>query len=939
MSTIIHSLGFLLLMSFSLTAVETTAVNLVWKEAIHVHQVDGGRPRLLWVPGEQATVTLTLDNQAPVAYARTFRVTFADDQDKPKWTRNVAVTIASKGRATLPVQVDTTGLLHGVYILRWESATITDEVMHEALLTVADSTPIAKAKDGEFLYGMDIAAEWNNETRLDWADWCGIDVVRNCAREISKKEESLEDIGSAIAALEKRGLRPQMMFYPMMRWVADPAAFAKLVEQRTAFAKAVATRYKGRIHWYEIGNEPDQFHFFGGPAADYVTIYRAMRKAIKAADPEAVVSVAGLCFHAEGQVRAPAIIAAMPADEVDMWSYHAHGQGSAAERRVFTLMKQTLVAAGKGNKPIIESESGLVSGDPPTWRLQARTIVQKFVFAQSTHEIPLFMWFGFHPNWVFGILHTAAEGKPAALAMRVLVQHTRGLVAQDRLDLFGAHGEGYWFTDKSGHTTTVLWSDGSDYTRTITLGKGATEVVRYDLFGNPTPLVVAPDGTVQVTVGLDPVYLTACCAPGMVIAVLPPVLEVPSVLRVVPGMPMHMPVRLRNPGADPSTVTLTIMPSGTASFTAVSTTAQLASRSETPLAPALDIVDQPADWWPRTWTVFAPVVGEVDLSTIHALPTSLSGSGAPVTPQIGAPQATVVDLSPLGGGFNEKRQAFCFASVNLPADAEVEIGAAADYWMEWWVNGQLVYTTVPGGNGGPYHVLTHVFTAHLNQGHNLLAVRVLSGSAGWQLISGGPQAIASARRERDGVYDGAIVELHQGKRLLAHENVRIEMLPAVAPAGDGRQWEPTAPESALGAVQNFHDKNPDTAKWYKGPADLSGRVWVRTRSDDDLMVAVAVRDDIATPGDYVVLRLAWGEGWKQRRELQSGTSTLTSKRDEAAGITWYECVFARKDLPLAARTTFAIEVVVTDDDWGEPKQQATLVGGDDPMIWYQTWLP
>ena len=935
MPSLIHLVGLLSLMSLSIAAAETAPISIAWKDAIHQHGVDGGRPRLVWSPGEQATVALALENQAPVAYERVFHVTFTDDQDKARWTRDVAVTIAPGARATVPVQVDTTGLPQGVYIVHWESATTADEVSHLALLTVAENSPIPKAKDGEFLYGMDIAALWSDETRLDWVDWCGLDVVRNCARDGIRKEESIAEIGAALAAMEKRGIRPQLMFYPMMRWVADPTEFAKLIAHRTAFASQVATTFKGRIHWYEIGNEPDQFHFFGGPAADYVAIYRSLRNAIKAADPAAVVSVAGLCFHAEGQMRAPAIIAALPGDEVDMWSYHAHGQGAAAERRVFELLKTTLAAAGKGGKPIIESESGLVSGDPPTWRLQARTIVQKLVFAQSTHEIPLFMWFGFHPDWVFGILQTAAEAKPAALALRVLVQRTRGLTAQDRLDLFGAHGEGYWFTSTQGHVTTVLWSDGSDYTRSIALGAGATDAVRYDLFGNATPLAIAGDGTIQLTIGQDPVYLSARCAGGTVVRVMPPVLEVPAVLRVVPGMPAALAVRLRNAGTGPLTAGLTITPSGAAPFTAVTAAARLEAGTAASLTPALAIADQAVDWWPRTWTVFAPVAGAVDLSAIHTVPMTLSG----VMPQSGTPHGSDLDLAPLGGGFSEKKQAFCFASVDLPADADIEIGAAADFWMEWWINGRLVYSTVPNGNNGPYHILSQVFPVHLVKGANLVAVRVLSGSGGWRLVAGGPQAIASARRERSGVFDGAIVELHDGQRLLARENVRVELLPSVKAAGADRRWTQMASDGALGPVQNFHDKNPDTAKWYKGPADLSGRIWVRSSSAGGLLIAVAVRDDIATAGDKLQLRLAWGDDWTQRRELHSGQPPITSRRDEATGTTWYEASIARQDLPVAARMPLAIDVVVTDDDWGEPKQQASLAGGEDPSAWYQTWLP
>ena len=55
------------------------------------------------------------------------------------------------------------------------------------------------------------------------------------------------------------------------------------------FATALATKYKGRIQYYETLNEIDQGGAWTGTCADLVLLHNTMRDAIKAADPNAVV--------------------------------------------------------------------------------------------------------------------------------------------------------------------------------------------------------------------------------------------------------------------------------------------------------------------------------------------------------------------------------------------------------------------------------------------------------------------------------------------------------------------------------------------------------------------------------------------------------------------------------------------------------------------------
>ncbi len=74
------------------------------------------------------------------------------------------------------------------------------------------------------------------------------------------------------------------------------------------------------------------------------------------------------------------------------------------------------------------------------------------------------------------------------------------------------------------------------------------------------------------------------------------------------------------------------------------------------------------------------------------------------------------------------------------SDGVMKIGAAADWWMEIYVNGNVVYSTMKNGNGiSKYIPEAHVFTFPVKKGKNILAVKIIGGSAGWKFVYGVPK--------------------------------------------------------------------------------------------------------------------------------------------------------------------------------------------------------
>ena len=77
-------------------------------------------------------------------------------------------------------------------------------------------------------------------------------------------------------------------------WMGAPPENADLFAE---FVGTMAQRYKGRIHAYQIWNEPNLSREWGGKPVDpagYVQLLRKSYQAIKAADPNAIVITAGM---------------------------------------------------------------------------------------------------------------------------------------------------------------------------------------------------------------------------------------------------------------------------------------------------------------------------------------------------------------------------------------------------------------------------------------------------------------------------------------------------------------------------------------------------------------------------------------------------------------------------------------------------------------------
>ena len=144
--------------------------------------------------------------------------------------------------------------------------------------------------------------------------------------------------------------------------------------------------------------------------------------------------------------------------------------------------------------------------------------------------------------------------------------------------------------------------------------------------------------------------------------------------------------------------------------------------------------------FPERWTLFGPVAEtfQPDLSAMEEIPKELDGKEGTEFRMT----AHTLDFARLFGP-GEGKVGWAFAVLNSNIDCTYTIGAAADWWMEYYVNGEKVLDTTELGNVEyPFEIWNHVFDVQLKKGINLLAVKVKTGSTSSVLMTGGPLELA-----------------------------------------------------------------------------------------------------------------------------------------------------------------------------------------------------
>jgi hypothetical protein len=343
------------------------------------------------------------------------------------------------------------------------------------------------------------------------------------------------------------------------------ACLPRLDEWSAAVEKVVARQKQAGAHVWEIWNEPNLLSFWSPDPSpeEYTQLLTASYKAIKRADPQAVVLGCSLAGPNGRRSKAwefvEEVLKLGGGRAMDAISIHPYRQPRTPEDSGYVEDLQAIsdLTAKYGRRlPMWITEVGWpTQPDGTSDSRSAQLLVRAYTLAMA-HGVANIAWYdyrddGLDPNYNehhFGILYNDLTPKPSYFAYRTMATELAGL----RFEREVAAGDGLSVLvfGNGQQRKAVAWSHRGSRQQAFQLGdRRRLETV--DLMGNPQEAKVV-DGVWLATLDESAVFLRD--VPESLAAVRP-IDASPAVLKVLPGENRSLGLTLRNPFSKPMRLT------------------------------------------------------------------------------------------------------------------------------------------------------------------------------------------------------------------------------------------------------------------------------------------------------------------------------------------------------------------------------------------------
>jgi hypothetical protein len=202
------------------------------------------------------------------------------------------------------------------------------------------------------------------------------------------------------------------------------AAPPREIEDWRIYVKTVAARYKGRVHQYEIWNEPNLKMFWTGTVEQMLDLTREASAIIHSVDSNAIV-VSPSATNVNGVTWLTEFLSRGGGQYVDVIGYHFYVMPQPPEDIVSLVhrVKQTAEGHGAGAKPIWNTETGWAAPKPFTSdELGAAYLARALVLAWSA-GVERFYWYSWDNHTWVSIETTEKDNRtlrPAGKAYQVM---------------------------------------------------------------------------------------------------------------------------------------------------------------------------------------------------------------------------------------------------------------------------------------------------------------------------------------------------------------------------------------------------------------------------------------------------------------------------------------------------------------------------------------
>jgi len=298
-----------------------------------------------------------------------------------------------------------------------------------------------------------------------------------------------EDTDQAVADGEKYGFQLMPILDYSASWAStgppgDPRlwAYPPRLDAWGRYVSAVVSRYQGRIHCWEVWNEPDGLpHFFiGGSPKAYADLLRVAYQAAKQADP--TCTIIGVVTGSQSLGFIEEVFRHDGLKYLDVVSVHPYRPrfGSPEDTDFLGEMarlRRLIDKYGGKDKPVWLTEFGwpaddldpdaprrIQHGQAISERDQVAYLVRFYAQALSTGYIQRLFWFVFrHPSPNFAdspdhgesLVYYDFKAKPVLIAHRTMSDLLMGAKPIDHRE-FGTSGLSYRF-QRGTNAVTVIW--------------------------------------------------------------------------------------------------------------------------------------------------------------------------------------------------------------------------------------------------------------------------------------------------------------------------------------------------------------------------------------------------------------------------------------------------------------------------------------------------
>ena len=216
------------------------------------------------------------------------------------------------------------------------------------------------------------------------------------------------------------------------KYYKGAAAEPENIEDWQNYVRTVAQHYKGRLHYYELWNEPNLKGFYSGTVDKMLELSREAYRILKEVDPEVKVispsatntsSGSGLSWLEEFLSKGGGAYA-------DIVGYHFYvkpdKQRSGSELNppeamvpAIRQVQELMAKYGIGDKPLWNTEAGWQKPKPfPSDELAAGYVARSYILNWAA-GVPRFYWYDWDYNPIFSLHMTEEDSttlKPAAIA-------------------------------------------------------------------------------------------------------------------------------------------------------------------------------------------------------------------------------------------------------------------------------------------------------------------------------------------------------------------------------------------------------------------------------------------------------------------------------------------------------------------------------------------